>query len=124
MSDHIEIKADLAVDDAGMITGMAWPFGGPDRIGDEILPGAFKSAKAPLPILMGHDTMQPLGAWSVIRETNKGLEVKGQLSSMTLVRAKEASALVKSWSAHRTQYRLRHQERHGAQGRRPDNQSS
>jgi HK97 family phage prohead protease len=97
MSDRIEFKANIAVDDAGMITGLAWPFGsGPDRIGDEILPGAFKSAKAPLPILMGHDSMQPLGAWSVIKETSKGLEVKGQLLVNDVVRAKEVSALVKA----------------------------
>jgi HK97 family phage prohead protease len=96
MSERIEIKADISVDNAGMITGLAWPFGSPDRVGDEILPGAFKSAKAPLPILMGHDSMQPLGAWSVIAETSKGLEVKGQLLVNDVVRAKEVSALVKA----------------------------
>jgi HK97 family phage prohead protease len=96
MNEHFEIKADLSIDEAGMITGMAWPFGQPDRVGDEIMPGAFKGAKAPLPILMGHDSMQPLGAWSDIRETSKGLEVKGKLLVNDVVRAKEVSALVKS----------------------------
>ncbi|MGD9836298.1 MAG: HK97 family phage prohead protease [Afipia sp.] len=96
MNAHFEIKADLKVDDAGTITGMAWPFGQPDRVGDEILPGAFKGVKAPLPILMGHDSMQPLGAWGEIRETTKGLEVKGQLLVNDVVRAKEVSALVKA----------------------------
>jgi HK97 family phage prohead protease len=96
MSHRIEFKANISVDDAGTITGLAWPFGAPDRSGDEILPGAFKSAKAPLPILMGHDSMQPLGAWSDITETSKGLQVKGQLLVNEVVRAKEVSALVKA----------------------------
>jgi uncharacterized protein len=96
MNARVEFKADIAVDEAGMITGLAWPFGQPDRVGDEIMPGAFKSAKAPLPILMGHDSMQPLGAWNEITETSKGLEVKGQLLVNDVVRAKEVSALVKA----------------------------
>jgi HK97 family phage prohead protease len=96
MNHRIEFKASLSIDEAGTITGLAWPFGAPDRVGDEILPGAFKSAKAPLPILMGHDSMQPLGAWNVISETTKGLEVKGQLLVNDVVRAKEVSALVKA----------------------------
>jgi HK97 family phage prohead protease len=92
----VEFKASLSVDESGMITGLAWPFGSADRYNDEILPGAFKSAKAPLPILMGHDSMQPLGAWSSITETAKGLEVKGQLLVNDVQRAREVSALVKS----------------------------
>lgn len=97
MSNHrIEFKASLAIDEAGMLTGLAWPFGSPDRYGDEILPGAFKSAKAPLPILMGHDSLQPLGAWNTISETSKGLEVKGQLLVNDVARAREVSALVKA----------------------------
>jgi HK97 family phage prohead protease len=96
MNSHLEFKANLSVDDAGIITGMAWPFGQPDRVGDEIMPGAFKSAKAPLPILMGHDSMQPLGAWIEIAETSKGLQVKGQLLVNDVVRAREVFALVKA----------------------------
>src|SRR5258708_35708080 len=96
MNARIEFKADIAVDEAGVITGLAWPFGQPDRVGEEIMPGPFKSAKAPLPILMGHDSMQPLGAWNAINETNKGLEVKGQLLVNDVVRAKEVSALIKA----------------------------
>lgn len=96
MSDRIEFKANISIDEAGAITGLAWPFGSPDRVGDEIMPGAFKGAKAPLPILMGHDAMQPLGAWNEITETSKGLEVKGQLLVNDVVRAKEVGALVKS----------------------------
>jgi len=39
MKSLFEIKADIGVTDAGVITGLAWPFGSPDRIGDMIEPG-------------------------------------------------------------------------------------
>ncbi|MBR0945958.1 HK97 family phage prohead protease [Bradyrhizobium liaoningense] len=96
MNGHFEFKADIAVDDAGIITGMAWPFGSPDRVGDEIAPGAFKSAKAPLPLLFAHDPSQPLGAWDTVGESAKGLQVKGRLLVDDVARAKEVRALVKS----------------------------
>ena len=31
MTDRLEIKAQLAVTEAGEITGLAWPFGSADR---------------------------------------------------------------------------------------------
>lgn len=96
MNGRYEFKADISVDDSGVITGMAWPFGSPDRVGDEIAPGAFKSAKAPLPLLFAHDPSQPLGAWDTVSETSKGLEVKGRLLVDDVSRAKEVRALVKS----------------------------
>ena len=40
MTDFLEIKASLTVDDAGEISGIAWPFGSPDRVGDVIEKGA------------------------------------------------------------------------------------
>jgi HK97 family phage prohead protease len=96
MTSRLEFKAALSVDDAGAITGMAWPFGSPDRVGDEIMPGAFKSAKAPIPILFAHDPAAPLGAWDSIAETKTGLEVKGRLLVEDVTRAREVRALVKS----------------------------
>lgn len=97
MSDaRFEIKASLAVDDTGLITGLAWPFGSPDRMGDEIAPGAFKSAQAPLPMLWAHDPVAPVGAWESIKETAKGLEVKGRLLVDDVAKAKEARALVRA----------------------------
>lgn len=93
---RFEFKADIAVDDTGLISGIAWPFGTPDRVGDEIAPGAFKSAKAPLPLLFAHDPSQPLGAWDQLEETAKGLQVKGRLLVDDVARAKEVRALVKS----------------------------
>ncbi len=39
--DRLEFKSVLTVDDAGTISGVAWPFGTPDRVGDVIDRGAF-----------------------------------------------------------------------------------
>ncbi|OYW60384.1 MAG: peptidase U35 [Bosea sp. 12-68-7] len=96
MNQRLEFKADIAVDDEGLITGLAWPFGSADRVGDEIAPGAFKSAAAPLPLLFAHDPKQALGAWTGLVETAQGLEVRGQLLVNDVPRAKEVRALVKA----------------------------
>ncbi|MFN3362830.1 MAG: HK97 family phage prohead protease [Allorhizobium sp.] len=77
--DKIEIKAALTVSDAGEITGIAWPFGSADRVGDIISPGAFNVAVSDLPILLAHDPEQPIGLWESVTETKTGLEVKGRL---------------------------------------------
>lgn len=92
----LELKASVSVDDVGIITGMAWPFGTPDLMGDEIVPGAFKSAKAPLPLLAFHRPDDPIGVWDDIKETGAGLQVKGRLLVDDLARAREVRALVKS----------------------------
>lgn len=54
--DKLEIKAALTVSDAGEISGIAWPFGSPDRVGDVIEKGAI-TAPATVPMLLS-----PLGA--------------------------------------------------------------
>ncbi len=92
----LELKASVTVDEAGTIVGCAWPFGTPDRMGDEIMPGAFKSAKAPLPLLAFHRPDDPIGVWESITETPKGLAVSGRLLVDDLARAREVRALVKS----------------------------
>ena len=92
----LELKASVSVDDAGTITGMAWPFGSPDRMGDVIEPGAFKGAKGPLPMLAFHRPDDPVGVWAEITETAKGLTVKGRLLVDELSRAREVRALVQS----------------------------
>ena len=92
----LELKASVSVDDAGTITGMAWPFGSPDRMGDVIEPGAFKGAKGPLPMLAVHRPDDPVGVWAEITETAKGLTVKGRLLVDELARAREVRALVQS----------------------------
>lgn len=96
MSTRFEIKAALAVDDAGTITGTAWPFGTPDRVGDIITKGAFTGAPAVLPMLAFHDKSDPVGAWNEIVETETGLQVKGRLLIDEVARAREIHALVRS----------------------------
>jgi len=92
----LELKASVSVDDAGAITGTAWPFGSPDRMGDVIEKGAFGKAKGPLPMLAFHRPDDPVGVWTEIAETAKGLTVKGRLLIDDLPRAKEIRALVQS----------------------------
>lgn len=76
--EQIETKAQLTVSEAGEISGIAWPFSGPDSIGDTIEPGAF-IVPASLPICLEHDKSKAIGVWDTISETDKGLEVKGRL---------------------------------------------
>ncbi len=76
--DRLEIKASFGVDDAGTITGTAWPFGTPDRVGDVIEKGAFRFPST-LPILSEHDQRQVIGVWESTEETDAGLVVKGRL---------------------------------------------
>lgn len=93
--DRIELKAAITVDDAGAIEGLAWPFGSPDRYGDEILPGAFKGSAGPLPMLAHHDQRDTVGVWESITETAKGLVVKGRLLVNEVARAAEMRALIR-----------------------------
>ncbi len=92
----LELKASVAVDEAGVITGIAWPFGTADRVGDMIEKGAFRQAKGPLPMLAFHRPDDPVGVWTDIGEDAKGLTVKGRLLIDDLPRAKEVRALVQS----------------------------
>jgi HK97 family phage prohead protease len=93
---RLELKTAIAADDAGTITGTAWPFGTPDRVGDVIVKGAFAGSPAALPMLAFHDPNDPVGVWDEVRETDKGLEVKGRLLIGEVARAREIHALVKS----------------------------
>jgi HK97 family phage prohead protease len=96
MIERIECKAQFTADDAGAIAGIAWPFGSADRLGDMIEPGAFKSAKPPVPMLFAHDPADPVGAWDAIVEKNDGLHVAGHLLVDDVARAREVRALVKA----------------------------
>lgn len=94
MSERLEIKASFSVDDAGTITGTAWPFGTADRVGDMIVKGAF-GTPARLPMLFAHDQAQAIGVWDEITETDTGLTVKGRLLIDDVARAREVRALVR-----------------------------
>ena len=60
MTDFLEIKAEVSIDDTGTVTGVAWPFGSPDSVGDVIEKGAFAFAKS-LPMVM---------AWIKVKTAN------------------------------------------------------
>ena len=96
MSDRVEFKATLAVDEAGMIAGTAWPFGSADRVGDVIQKGAFSGASVPLPMLAFHDPAAPVGVWTSVSEDAAGLQVKGRLLVDDIEAAREMRALVRS----------------------------
>ncbi len=74
----LEIKAEVSIDDAGTVTGIAWPFGKPDTYGDLIEPTAFKFAPE-VPMILEHQQRQVVGIWNSHTVTDKGLEVKGRL---------------------------------------------
>lgn len=95
MTDRLELKAALSVSDAGEITGLAWPFGTPDRVGDVIEKGAFTGPDT-LPMLFAHDQAQVIGIWDQIAETPEGLTVKGRLLVDDVERAREVRAMVKA----------------------------
>lgn len=94
--DRLFIETKIIGDDAGTISGLAWKFGTPDRVGDMILPGAFKGMKLPLPMLFGHDMNDPVGTWDSAEEKADGLHVTGKLLVDDVARAREVRALVKS----------------------------
>lgn len=94
MSERLEIKASIAVDEAGTITGIAWPFGSPDRVGDIVEKGAFNVAVSDLPMLLSHDPEQPVGVWDEVRETPEGLQVKGKLFIDESQRARAVRGLI------------------------------
>lgn len=94
--DRLFIETKILGADDGTITGLAWKFGSPDRIGDWIEPGAFKGTKLPMPMLFGHDMNDPVGTWDLADEKSDGLHLTGKLLVDEVARAREVRALVKS----------------------------
>ena len=94
--DRLFFETKMLADEAGAISGLAWKFGVPDRVGDWIEPGAFKGAKMPIPLLFGHDANDPVGVWDVATEKSDGLHLSGRLLIDDLPRAREVRALVSS----------------------------
>ncbi|WP_265508635.1 phage major capsid protein [Paracoccus rhizosphaerae] len=93
---RIEVKANFTVDEAGMVEGIAWPFGSPDRVGDVIERGAFAKSMPPLPMLASHDQKDTVGVWDEIIETDQGLTVKGRLLVNDVQRAAEVRSLIQA----------------------------
>lgn len=94
--ERLYVETKFMAEDDGSISGLAWKFGEPDRIGDWIEPGAFKQTSLPLPMLFGHDQNDPIGTWNVAEEKADGLHISGALLVDDLPRAREVRALVKS----------------------------
>ena len=73
-------------DDAGSFEGIASVFNTRDRVGDIVLPGAFREtltrlAKSGtrLPLLSNHDSSKPIGYVVSAEETDEGLVIAGKL---------------------------------------------
>ena len=80
-----------------VICGYASLFGVADLAGDEIAKGAFAQSlgrhKKPLAMLYQHDTTRPIGHWTQMRETPRGLWVEGELAQGVQL-AEEVKALI------------------------------
>jgi HK97 family phage prohead protease len=94
--DRIFLETKFTADDAGEISGIAWPFATPDRVGDMIEKGAFADLALPIPMLFGHDFNDPVGVWNEGVEASDGLRLKGRLLVDEVARAREVRALVRS----------------------------
>ncbi|WP_162931607.1 phage major capsid protein [Mesorhizobium sp. DCY119] len=92
---HRITKGALSVTDEGVITGLAWLFDEPDRYGDTIEKGAL-SFPDTLPILWSHKDENAIGVWESIKETARGIEVRGRLLLEEVPLAKQVFALIKS----------------------------
>lgn len=90
---RLDFKAALAVDDEGVIEGLASVFATADRGGDVVHKGAFAGTIFPLPMLASHDPADVIGVWEEGRETPEGLAVKGRLT-LTVQRAREIRDLI------------------------------
>ncbi|MGP4670251.1 phage major capsid protein [Agrobacterium pusense] len=116
--ENIEIKADVSIDDTGTVTGIAWPFGSPDSIGDVIEKGTVSFAKS-VPMVMEHDQQKVVGVWETCTETDEGLEVKGRLFVEGIGPAREAHRQLKAGKIGGLSIGFRHTgfEQHVAGGR-------
>lgn len=94
--ERVYIETKLLADDAGAVSGVAWKYDQPDRIGDMIAPGAFAKAALPIPMLFGHDLNDPIGTWDSATDKAGGWHLAGKLLVDDVARAREVRALVRS----------------------------
>lgn len=86
--ERLDLEFKFAPSAAGLIEGLASPFGGsPDRVRDIVAPGAFSrslaehKARGTMPaMLLSHDPAAVVGAWERVEETPRGLTVAGRLT--------------------------------------------
>lgn len=94
--DRLFFNTKFALDDAGTVSCMAWPYGHPDRMGDVIEKGAFGTIDLPLPMLAFHDMKSPIGQWHEADDGDDGLHLTGKMEITSVSMAREVHALVKS----------------------------
>ena len=94
-AQNLEIKAEVSIDDTGTVTGIAWPFGSPDSVGDVIEKGTIAFANS-VPMVMEHDQKKVIGVWETYGETDNGLEVKGRLFVEGIEPARDAHRQLKA----------------------------
>lgn len=95
-------NAVKSITPAGEFEAVAWRYGVIDRQGESIEPGAFaesleniKKHGVSIPVLMEHNTRQPVGSVLSFEDGPEELVIKGRLA-MGLDRAKEAHELLKA----------------------------
>ena len=93
--DRLYIETKLLVSDTGEISGIAWKYDQPDRIGDMVVPGAFAKATFPVPMLAFHDMTDPIGVWESAEDKGNAWHVKGKLFVEDVPRARQILALIK-----------------------------
>ncbi|MBN9241909.1 MAG: HK97 family phage prohead protease [Mesorhizobium sp.] len=96
--DRLYLETKVIGDDAGAIEGVAWRYDQPDRIGDMVAPGAFKSASMPIPMCAFHDLNDPIGTWDSAEDKDGGWYLKGKMLVQDVQRAREMRALVRAGS--------------------------
>ena len=89
-----------AVAGSGVFVGYASLFGRRDGAGDIVMPGAFAASlkrrgAGNIRMLFQHDAAEPVGTWLDIRETARGLYVRGRLDR-NVQRARELLSLLES----------------------------
>ncbi|MCW2246211.1 HK97 family phage major capsid protein/HK97 family phage prohead protease [Azospirillum fermentarium] len=101
--ERLDLEFKFAPSDAGVINGLASPFGGaPDRVRDIVAPGAFArslaehKARGTMPAMqLSHDPAAVAGTWETMEEAPEGLKVSGRLALGTTT-GDEAYAFAKT----------------------------
>lgn len=103
MNREIGVCLDLeakAISDEGEFEGYASTFGNSDLHGQAVIAGAFTKSLGRRPagkvkMLRDHDSAEPIGVWTELKEDGRGLRAKGRLILETL-RGRETHALMKA----------------------------
>ena len=91
---NLELK-ELSAE--GLFSAYASIFDNVDYENDTVIKGAFtKSIAEKTPVMLwNHNTAEPIGIWTTVKEDDKGLYVEGKLLINEVARAKEVYSLLK-----------------------------